>query len=189
MQTRTPRQPKPVIQCRAAFNILSSKELRQQIRYFQMTVSAWASNSAVIPSYIAVDYHVTVNGTVYYNHGCSLNYHGGQLSQSCSFTVPFKGNGDYWFYATFKDNHGSVVAQAINDRSLSQSGSNSAYSFLERKLITTTIVFLCGFSPVGELFRPQKPESRVWDFTGMTVLDQNCLILVIRIDAYRFTKS
>ena len=83
--------------------------------YFDMTVSAWASSSSVIPSHVAVNYWVTVNGTIYYNHGCSLNYNPGQLSNSCSFTVPFKGNGDYWFYATFQDNSGKVVAQAIVD--------------------------------------------------------------------------
>lgn len=83
--------------------------------YFDMTLTAWAPNAAVIPNHVAVNYWVTVNGSTYYNHGCSLNYNTGVLSQSCAFTVPFKGNGEYMFYATFTNNAGGVVAQAIVD--------------------------------------------------------------------------
>jgi hypothetical protein len=83
--------------------------------YYQMTVTAWASNPAVIPSHVAVNYWLTYDGNVYYNHGCSLNYSPGQHSNSCTFTVPFKGNGEYTFYATFKDNSGNIVAQSIVD--------------------------------------------------------------------------
>ncbi len=83
--------------------------------HWDMSVAAFSSNTSIIPSHVAVSYWVTYNGTVYYNHGCSLNYATGQTYASCSFTVPFKGWGDYWFYATFKDNSGKIVAQSLVD--------------------------------------------------------------------------
>jgi hypothetical protein len=83
--------------------------------HFDMTVAAFASNASVIPNHVAVSYWLTYDGSKYYNHGCSLNYANGRTYDSCSFTVPFKGDGEYVFYATFKDNKGNVVSQSIVD--------------------------------------------------------------------------
>ena len=83
--------------------------------YYEVTVTAWASSSSAIPNHVAINFWITYNGSVYYNHGCSLNYNPGQLSNSCSFTAPFQQSGDYCFYATFTDNSNNVVAQAIVD--------------------------------------------------------------------------
>lgn len=83
--------------------------------YFEFTVGASGANAAFIPSHISVSFSISYNGTVYYNHGCSLNYLPLQTSASCSFTAPFHGDGEYAFSATFTNNAGNIVAQNTTD--------------------------------------------------------------------------
>ena len=83
--------------------------------YFIFTVSAGSAEASLIPNHVSVSFSISYNGTVYYTHGCSLNYLPLQTSASCSFIAPFHTNGEYVFSATFTDNCGKIVAQSTTD--------------------------------------------------------------------------
>jgi hypothetical protein len=87
--------------------------------YFNMALSLWGKNP---PSHVALTYSLyfipmgsNANWTDVQNHGASLNYGNGVNNQTVSFTIPFKGPGEYLFVSTFKDNSGNLVSQSIVD--------------------------------------------------------------------------
>jgi hypothetical protein len=87
--------------------------------YFNMQVAVWGKDP---PSHVALNmglYYIpsglNQNWTVVWNHGASFNYNAGATNQSVSFTIPFKGAGEYLFVANFQNNAGQPVAQSIVD--------------------------------------------------------------------------
>jgi hypothetical protein len=87
--------------------------------YFNMELTVWGDNA---PNHVALTYSLyyiptgsNANWTDVQNHGASLNYGNGVTSQSVSFTIPFKGSGEYLFVSTFENNAGQLVAQTIVD--------------------------------------------------------------------------
>jgi hypothetical protein len=87
--------------------------------YFNMQVTVSGTNA---PSHVAMNMGLffipldaNANWTNVWNHGASLNYNTGVTSQSVSFTIPFKGAGEYLFVANFQNNAGQMVAQSIVD--------------------------------------------------------------------------
>jgi hypothetical protein len=87
--------------------------------YFNMNLTLTGNNA---PQHVALTYSLyyipqgsNANWTDVQNHGASLNFNTRQTSQSVSFTIPYKGAGEYLFVSTFENNAGQLVSQSIVD--------------------------------------------------------------------------
>ncbi|MHB8568349.1 MAG: hypothetical protein ACYC7D_14350 [Nitrososphaerales archaeon] len=74
--------------------------------YFILTVSATVNNGDAFAKHqLQVQSWGKVNGTGFATATCSLRFSEDQLTDSCSFTMPFAGSGNYGFYALVSANH------------------------------------------------------------------------------------